>query len=109
MCETSWLAGASVNGYSDINDISNITEEPVEVGIGHLKGKIANEQSLGRWVGFALAGGLGHVVHDEAAAFKDGLVLGFDSSSGLLSRLEFDITKSVPKLSAIDLNETKSG
>jgi hypothetical protein len=43
MCETSWLASASVNGYSDINDISNITEEPVEVGIGHFKGKIANE------------------------------------------------------------------
>jgi len=44
--ETSWLASTSVNRNPDIDDISNITEELVEISVGHLEGKVANEQSL---------------------------------------------------------------
>jgi hypothetical protein len=42
-----------------------------------------------------LALGLVHVVDDEAAAFEDGLVLGFDGGGGLVDGFEFDIAESV--------------
>jgi hypothetical protein len=42
-----------------------------------------------------LALGLVHVVDDEAAAFEDGLVLGFDGGGGLVDAFEFDVAESV--------------
>jgi len=81
--ESSWLTGASVNGNTDINDISDITEELVEISIRHLEGKIADEESLGWWVCGWLTAGLVLVVDDETAAFEDLLVLAFDGRGGL--------------------------
>jgi hypothetical protein len=42
-----------------------------------------------------LALGLVHIVDDEAAAFEDGLVLGFDGGCGLVDGFEFDVAESV--------------
>ena len=94
MSESSWLASASVNGNTDINDISNITEELVEISIGHLEGKVADEESLGWWVCDVLTTGLVLVVDDETAAFEDLLVLSFDGSGGLVNGFEFDVSES---------------
>lgn len=57
MSESSWLASTSVNGNTDVNDISNITEELVEIGIGHLEGKVADEEGLGWRVRHVLTAG----------------------------------------------------
>ena len=93
--ETSWLAGTSINCNTDVDDASNITEELVEICVGHLEGEVADEEGLGGGVFSVLALGLVHVVDDEAAAFEDGLVLGFDGGGGLVDGLEFDIAESV--------------
>jgi hypothetical protein len=93
--ETSWLAGSSINGNTDINDASNVTEELVEICVGHLEGEVADEEGLWGRVLSVLALGLVHVVDDEAAAFEDGLVLGFDGGGGLVDGFEFDIAESV--------------
>jgi hypothetical protein len=63
------LTGTSVNGNPDINDISNITEELVQVGVGHLEGKVAYEESLGWRVLLSPLTGLGLVVDNKTATF----------------------------------------
>lgn len=94
VCETSWLAGTSINGNPDIDNIANVTEELVEIGIRHLEGKVANEEGLGGRIGGGAALGLGHVVDNEAAAFHDGLVLGLNGIGSLFDSLEFNISES---------------
>jgi hypothetical protein len=94
VCETSWLTGTSVNGNANIDNVSNVTEELVEISIRHFESKVANEESLGWLVLSSFRFGLVHEVDDEAAAFQDSLVLGFDGGSGLLHGLEIDISES---------------
>jgi hypothetical protein len=69
VCETSWLTGTSVNGNSDINDISDITEELVQVGVGHLESKVADEESFGWRVLLSPLTSLGLVVDNNTATF----------------------------------------
>jgi hypothetical protein len=95
MCKASWLAGTPVNGNADIDNVSNVAEELVEISIGHLKGKIANEEGLGWWVLSSVLGfGLVHVVDNETAAFEDGLVLGFNGSGGFLNGVILEVSES---------------
>lgn len=37
MCETTRLSGASINGNSDVDDVSDTTEQIAQITIGHLK------------------------------------------------------------------------
>lgn len=93
VCESSWLSGSSVDGNTDINDIVNITEELVEIGIGHLEGDVTDEEGLG-WLGWPSGlVGFEHIVHNDAAALKDRLVLGLDGGSGLLDSLEENVAE----------------
>ncbi len=95
MGETSWLAGSSVNGNTDVNDVSNVAEKLVEISVGHLESEVADEERLGGCVlGAWLVGGLVLVVDDQTTAFEDLLVLGFDGCGGLLDGLKLDISKS---------------
>lgn len=99
VCETSWLTSSTIDSNTDINDISNITEELVEISIGHLKGKVADEESLGWWVLLGgLASGLVLEVDHHSAAFEDGLVLGLDSSLSFCDSFKLNITKTRIKL-----------
>lgn len=94
--ESSRLASTSVNSNTDIDNISDVAEELIEIGIRHLKGEVADEEGLGRWVlcGSVLALGHVHVVDDETAAFELRLVLGFDGLGGLLDSLELNVCES---------------
>lgn len=49
VCESPWLSGTSVNGNTNINDILDVTEKLVEVGIGHLEWDVTEEESLARF------------------------------------------------------------
>ena len=94
MCEASWLASPSVDGNPDIEDIADITEELVEIGIGHLEGEVADEEGLG-WGALCLGTiGLGHVVHDQLPAFERRLVFSIDGSFSLLHGLELNVSES---------------
>jgi hypothetical protein len=106
--EASWLAGTSIDGNTDIDDISNVTEELVEICVGHLEGEIADEESLGGGVLSPLALCPVHVVDDEAAALEDGLVLGFDGGGGLFDAFEFDVAESVSVILATELFKLKN-
>lgn len=89
--ETSWLAGASVDGNADIENVLNVTEHLVKVGIGHLEGEVANEERLGRGVCNLIWAVLGHVVHDQSSALEGSLVLGLDGSGCLLRAFKLDV------------------
>lgn len=102
VCETSWLASASVDGYSDINDIADIAEELVEISIRHLECKVANEQGLAGWVVDSVALGLRLVVHNQSAAFENTLVLGLNGGSSLRGAFEFDISESAGEAVSYD-------
>lgn len=100
MSESSRLAGAAVNGDADVDDVGDVAEELVQVGVGHLKGQVADEEGLGGGVlGLDGVAGLGHVVDDEAAAFEDGLVALLDGVAGGLDVFEFNVAESVWRVS----------
>ena len=103
MCETSGLTGASIDGNSDINDIANIAEELVEISIGHFECQVADEEGLGRWVGFIFASGDGLVVDYESAPFINCLVLCFNGGGCLFSGCEFNVSKSVDVLISFEM------
>lgn len=105
MRETSGLASASVNGNSDINDISNIAEELVEISIGHLECEVTDEESLGRRVVSVLALSGCLVVNHEAASFENGLVLGLNRCGCLFSGFELNVSKAFAQSSSIRSNE----
>lgn len=92
--ESSWLTSATVNGNTDVNNVLDVAEQLVEIGIGHLKSEVADEQSLG-W-GVLLAGllGVGHVVDDHAAAGEEGVVEVLNGLGGGLNVLELDVSES---------------
>jgi hypothetical protein len=96
--ETSWLASTPINGNSDINDILNITEELVEISIGHLEGEVADEEGFGRRVGRIIPRRFCHIVNDKSATFKDCLMLSLNGGGGFFDRSEFDISESVPMI-----------
>lgn len=96
MSESSRLAGATVNGDADVDDVGDVAEQLVQVGVGHLKGQVADEEGLGGGVlGLGGGAGLGHVVYDEAAALEDGLVALLDGVARAFDVFEFDVTESV--------------
>lgn len=99
--ESSWLTSASVNGNADIDDVSDITEELVEISIRHLEGKVSDEESLGWGVCGFLPTGLVLVVDDKTAAFEYFLMLGLDGSGGLLEGFEFDVSESLSTLATM--------
>lgn len=101
--KSSWLSSTSINGNTNINDIANVTEELVEIGIRHLEGEVANEESLGWRVVCITSARLAHVVYNDTAAFEEGLVFGLDRSFGLVNGLEFDISESVEQISVLIL------
>lgn len=108
VCKTSWLAGVSVNGNSDIKHVANLAEELVQVGIGHLEGKVADEEGLGWLIERAvLEAGLGNVVDSKRAALKDTQVLSRNGVSSLLSGLELNICKAVARILAL-IDETEN-
>lgn len=95
MSESSWLTSAAVNGNTDVNDVLDVAEQLVKIGIGHLESEVADEEGLG-W-GVLLAGllGVGHVVDDHAAAGEEGVVEVLDGLGGGLDVLELDISESI--------------
>lgn len=95
MCESSWLSSASVNGNPDINDVADVAEKLVEVGIRHLEGKVSNEEGLGRRANLVFTLRLCHVVDNETATLHYGLVASFNSSSGFGNFSELDIAESI--------------
>lgn len=101
MGKSSRLASTSINSNTDIDDVSNVTEELVEISIGHLESEVADEEGLGGWVGGIFTAGCVHVVDDEAAAFEHGFVLGFDGLGGLLDGFEFNVSESIFKLAIV--------
>merc|ERR1719262_1720681 len=110
--ESSRLASTSIDSNTDIDDISDVTEELVEISIRHLESEVADEEGLGGWVGGIFTAGCVHVVDDEAAAFEHGLVLGFDGLGSLFDGFEFDVSESLAQTSSISgksnlLNSTK--
>lgn len=96
MGKTSWLAGPSVDGDPDVKYVSDVTEKLVEISIGHLESKVADKEGLGWWVhALRAVTGLVYVVDNEAAAFVDLLMLGFNGSGCLVNGLIFNVTKSL--------------
>lgn len=109
MRETSWLAGSAVDGDSNIDDITNTTEQVVQIAIGHFEGHVANEQGLAwRVLGFrgttlvvtfgavACFGGVGVCEgYHQTTTLEGLLVQTFDGSSCALGGFIFNVTKSV--------------
>lgn len=50
MRKASWLAGASINGNADVDDVLDATEKIAEVSVRHFKRHVANEEGSGRRV-----------------------------------------------------------
>ena len=105
MCETSGLASAAVDGDSNVNDISNIAEELVEVGIGHLECEVTDEKGLGGWVWFMVALGDCLVVYHKATPFEDGLVLCLNGSGRFADGGKFNISKAACTVVSCDRQE----
>lgn len=88
MRKASWLAGSSVNGDTDVNDILDLAEEIVEVLIRHLEGHVADEEGFRRRVpgseARSVAGPffLEGVLDEHAAALEDLLVEGLHGFGG---------------------------
>jgi hypothetical protein len=95
MGKTSWLAGPYINGNPDIEDVADVAEELVEVGIGHLESEVADEEGLGRRVLLNGADGPSRVVHDDASAFESAVVLGLNGCLCLLDTFKLDISESI--------------
>ncbi len=93
MSETSWLAGAAVNGNTNVDNVLDVAEKLVQVGVGHLESEVADEEGLGWGVLGAVLGGVGHVVDDHAAAGEDGVVEGLDGLGGGVNVLEGNVTE----------------
>ena len=96
MGEAPRLSRAAVDGDADVDDVGDVAEELVEVLVGHLEGKVADEEGLG-WGVLGLGGGalLGHVVDDQAAALEDGLVALFDRLGGGVDVCELNVAESI--------------
>ena len=95
MRESSRLSGTAINSNTDIDDVGDVAEQLVQVGIGHLEGEVADEEGLGGGVlGLDGRARLGHVVDDEAAAFEDGLVALVDGVAGGFDVFELDVSES---------------
>jgi hypothetical protein len=107
VCEATWLAGTTIDRYSNIDDIAHLTEQIAQILVGHLEGHVANEEGLGGRVAGACASatiatvdGLSGAVelHGEAAALEDLLVGGLNRLGGILLVLELDIAEAVSTL-----------
>jgi len=108
MSETPWLARSSIDRDSDVNHVSDATEQVVEVTISHLEGHVTDEEGLGGRVD-RLVGTIGArltpccgsfvcgILYSQATTFEHLLVQGLDSCGG-----GFEIFK-------IDISETGNG
>ena len=106
--ETSWLSRTSVDGNTDVDDVSDALEKVVQVTVRHLEGHVSDEESLGgrvEWsvgsveAAWTLAGlkSLGlvrSILHGEAAAFEELLVESFNGFGGRIDGFKVDVTKS---------------
>lgn len=99
--ETSWLTGAAVNGNTDVDNVLDVAEELVQVGIGHLESEVADEEGLGWGVLGTVLGGVGHIVDDHAAAGEDSVVKGLDSLGGGLNVLEGNVSETLAQSASI--------
>lgn len=103
MGETSRLAGSSVNGDTDIEDVANLSEKIVQVFVRHFERHVANEQGLAWSVRLS---GLSQVrpfafpviLNGYATALEDFLVARLDSLASIFYVLECDIAKSASKI-----------
>ncbi len=102
MRKTSGLTRSSINGNSNINDISDATEEVCEIAVCHLKRHVTDEEGLGGRVdGLARGGGLGieatciagGVLNCETAAFEEGHIEALKCSICSFLRREIDISE----------------
>lgn len=94
MGETSWLAGTSVDCNSDVNNVADILEQSIQIGIGHLEGQISDEKCLAwrvlrsfSWLRSNL------VVADDFATCELGIIESLDGSSSFLDRGKVDIAE----------------
>jgi len=96
--EASGLAGPAVDGNTDVNDVANVAEKVVQVLVGHLERHVADEDGLGRGIGyvFPVVGlHLGLVeLADEVAALEDLHVEVLDGRLGVLDGLVLDVSES---------------
>jgi len=97
--ETSWLTTPSVDGDSDVQNVLALAEEVAEVLVGHLERKVANEESLARWVPRLVADrvvGLAAdvVLDDHTATLEHLLVKALNRSGGRVEVVKFNVTKS---------------
>lgn len=91
--ESTWLAGAAVNGNTDVNDVLDIAEQLVQVGVGHLEWEIADKEGLGWGVLGTVGLRVDHVVDNHAAAGEEGVVKVLDGLGGGGDVLEGDISE----------------
>lgn len=102
--ETSGLASPPINGDTDVHYVANVTEQIVQVLVGHLKRHVSDEERLGWWVGSEAAVAhvtvtpwgvfLGTVKLDyKIAALEDLHIQVVDSCLGIIDVLELNITE----------------
>lgn len=98
VCKSSRLPSATINGHTNINDVSYFAEEVIEILIGHLEGHVADEEGLGGlirapWLYQVWWWSPPVVLDGHSASLEDCLVHGCDSGIGVRLTLEFNITE----------------
>jgi hypothetical protein len=116
--EASRLAGSSVDGHADVDDVLDAAEEGVEIAVGHLEGHVADEEGFGGRVeglpwSVCWTAGLGSpgihcaacvcgVLDGQATAFEELLIQCLDGFGGRSDGFEVHISKSVKKSWSVD-------
>lgn len=97
MSEPSRLPSATIDSDPNVNYVSNLAEKVVEVLIRHLEGHVADEEGLGRGVGFSrlskVALSLFVILNGHAAASEEMLIQTFNGCSGVVQIFKFHIAK----------------
>lgn len=104
MRKTPWLTRSAINGDPNVDDITDTTEEIIQISVGHLEGHVTDEQGLA-WRVLGPTGGLLWSAlarlrsvgmsegYRQTAAFKCLLMEGIDSSLCAFGGLKFNITE----------------
>lgn len=96
MHEAKELSRLALDSDAHVDDVVDGAEKLVELAVGHVEGEVTDvERTSGRLVGAAQCRvGLGEL-DDDAAAFEDLRVHGFDGTGGGFHRVEGDVSEPV--------------
>lgn len=94
MHEAKELSRLALDSDAHVDDVVDGAEKLVELAVGHVEGEVTDvERTSGRLVGAAQCRvGLGEL-DDDAAAFEDLRVHGFDGTGGGFHRVEGDVSE----------------